>query len=86
MKTNNSKCFFLSWFDYNIGRSLRCLLFVVLRVVVLLSLRCDVERWIDDFGNRFDLSAELLLDAMEIVAILVGDEIDGNTWNDTEII
>lgn len=39
----------------------------------------DVEARIDDLGYGLDFSAELLLDAVQIEAVLVRDEVDGDT-------
>lgn len=38
----------------------------------------DVEMRVDDLGNRLDLGAELLLDLVQRVAVVVGDEVDGD--------
>lgn len=57
------------------------MLYCLLRVIALLNLL------IDGFANLFDVIAEFLHDAMEIIiAILVADEIDDSTWNVKEII
>lgn len=55
---------------------MKCLLaYVTLFVAVVRvghSVR-DVERRIDDLGDRLDFGAQFFLDAMQIEAILVGD-------------
>lgn len=38
-----------------------------------------VESLIDDLWHRFDLSAQLFLDGEKVVAVLVGDQINGQS-------
>lgn len=40
---------------------------------------CDVEAGVDDGGDGEDLAPKLLLDAVEVEAILVRDEVDGDS-------
>lgn len=56
------------------------LLLVGVLVVLLLGRFCgDIQGRVDDLRDGLDFGAELLLDAVEIVAIFVSDEIDGDT-------
>jgi hypothetical protein len=53
-----------------------CLLIVgtlLLLFLLIVELRGNIQCRIDDFRNRLNLSAQLLLNTMQIVAVLVGD-------------
>jgi len=65
-----------------IGRSSVSLLSLLLLCLLLGLVRCpgcDVKTAIDDAGDGHDFRTQLLLDAVKIEAVLIRDEIDGNT-------
>lgn len=43
------------------------------------STRCDVEGLVDSLRDRLDLRSEFLFNAVEVEAIFVGNEVDGET-------
>lgn len=43
------------------------------------SARCDVEGLVNSLRNRLDLRSEFLFNAVEVEAIFVGNEVDGET-------
>lgn len=43
------------------------------------STRCDVEGLVDSLRDRLDLRSEFLFNAVEVEAIFVGDEVNGET-------
>ena len=40
----------------------------------------DIEGFVDHLWDGLDLCAQLLLDAVQGEAIVVSDQVDGNTW------
>lgn len=54
-------------------------LFADVAVLVLEVGLGDVQGGVDDLWNRFDFSAELILNAVQHESVIVGDEVDGDS-------